>query len=245
MKKKSVLIVWGITLGLSMGAAVLPAQPAKAAEAAAQKQTLELGNAVYYGEVQDGKPHGKGTMKWSNNKTYSGDWVAGQRSGSGKYVNQYEKDGQWYKTVYSGSWKNDRKSGEGQLTEKRGDLQTNEVVYHLIQTGIFAKDQLSAGYTVIHAVADPDFSYNYKDSTMSVQMYGSNDNLLQAWKKGNFLTIDYAKGKVVKKYSIIPEDSAAEQKKNEAALSYLQGILPEMKQHLQTFQRLSEQVPLK
>ncbi|MFB5675981.1 hypothetical protein ACE3NQ_08705 [Paenibacillus terreus] len=243
--KKSLLIVWGLTLGLSLVAAVLPAQPAKAAEAAAQKQTLELGNAVYYGEVKDGRPHGKGTMKWSNDKSYSGDWVAGQRSGSGKYVSLYEKDGQWCKMVYSGSWKNDRKSGEGQLTEKRVDQQTDEVVYHLIQTGTFAKDQLSAGYTVIHAVADPDFSYNYKDSSMSVQMYGSNDNLVQAWEKGSFLTIDYTKGKVVKKYSIIPEDSAAAQEKNEAALSYLQSILPQMKPHLQTFQRLSEQVPLK
>ncbi|MFB5761623.1 hypothetical protein [Paenibacillus medicaginis] len=131
--KKSALIVWGITLGLSLGAVMLPVQPAKATEAAAPKQTLELGNAVYY----------------------------------------------------------------------------------------------------------------YKDSTMSVQMYGSNDNLVQAWKKGNFLTIDYAKGKVVKKYSIIPEDSAAAQKQNEAALGYLQSILPQMKPYLQTFQRLSEQVPLK
>ncbi|MFB5267818.1 hypothetical protein ACE41H_13640 [Paenibacillus enshidis] len=52
---------------------------------------MGAGNAVYYGEVKDGKPHGKGTMKWSNDKSYSGNWVAGQRSGSGKCVNLYEQ----------------------------------------------------------------------------------------------------------------------------------------------------------
>src|SRR3569623_974365 len=48
--------------------------------------TLENGN-VYTGELLDGKPHGKGVMKYiDNGRTYEGGWSHGLRSGFGKLI---------------------------------------------------------------------------------------------------------------------------------------------------------------
>ncbi|MEC0124621.1 hypothetical protein [Paenibacillus pabuli] len=56
-------------------------------EAASKKVRLELSDgATYYGEVLDGKPHGKGTARWGEFEVYSGDWVNGKRQGVGKYT---------------------------------------------------------------------------------------------------------------------------------------------------------------
>ncbi|MNP29079.1 MORN repeat protein [compost metagenome] len=41
---------------------------------------------TYYGEVLNGKPHGKGTARWGETEVYSGDWVSGKRQGKGKYT---------------------------------------------------------------------------------------------------------------------------------------------------------------
>lgn len=90
------------------------------ARADSKKTTLKLTNgAVYYGEVKDGKPNGKGTMTWSKNKSYSGQWVNGKREGYGKYIAveknyEYSEDeGDPTLIIYTGYWKNDKFNGKG------------------------------------------------------------------------------------------------------------------------------------
>ncbi|CAM4478268.1 hypothetical protein [Paenibacillus xylanexedens] len=56
-------------------------------EAASKKVNLKLSDGgTYYGEVLNGKPHGKGTARWEETEVYSGDWVSGKRQGKGKYT---------------------------------------------------------------------------------------------------------------------------------------------------------------
>ena len=51
-----------------------------------QTQDVELrfdGNK-YVGDLQDGQPHGRGEMTYSNGDTYKGSFVNGKRSGDGR-----------------------------------------------------------------------------------------------------------------------------------------------------------------
>lgn len=85
------------------------------AVAAATKGSLTLSNgATYNGEVLNGKPHGKGTARWGENKTYTGDWKYGKRSGKGKYI---ATTADMNKVIYDGSWANDKQNGQGTLNE--------------------------------------------------------------------------------------------------------------------------------
>ncbi|MGF7049494.1 hypothetical protein J2T13_004015 [Paenibacillus sp. DS2015] len=120
-------------------------------EAKSEKVSLKLSNgATYYGEVNNGKPHGKGTMTWSKSKTYSGEWVTGKRSGYGKYIttekdyeySSMEEGGDPTLIIYMGYWNNDMFNGEGvyrrqvfapvvygfQYKEQKGTFKNNKFV---------------------------------------------------------------------------------------------------------------------
>lgn len=87
-------------------------------DADSNKVAFKLENgAVYYGEGKNGKPNGKGTMKWGDRKSYSGDWVNGKRSGYGKYIANVNSDGTSISMVYKGYWKNDKYNGQGTFIE--------------------------------------------------------------------------------------------------------------------------------
>jgi len=245
MKKRILLpaaLVFGLTLtGMGSFAA------APSAHAAQAKQALTLaGGGTYYGQVENGLPDGRGTAKWPGSKTYSGEFADGKRSGTGKYINEYKEadTGYRYKIVYTGSWANDRMSGQGVWTEKRFDGD-GRVVSNKIRTGVFANNMLSSGYEVIHAEADPEYSFTYRGNAMTLNVMGSNENLTSSWKTGSLFSASYKKGSMSRSYSIFPEESAAKERERLASIKYLQKITAQVTPHLQKFEQLSKQVPLK
>ncbi|MGN8227776.1 hypothetical protein [Paenibacillus polymyxa] len=217
-----------------------------AANAAATKELLQLsGQTTYYGEVENGQPNGRGTIKWSEYKQYSGDFVNGKRSGTGKYINQYtDADGQNHKIVYNGTWNNDTMSGKGTQTEKvtqmDGTVRSNE-----IQVGTFQNNGLQNGYQVIHAVADPDYSFTYKNGKEVLNILHSNQDLVQRWQKGELFSVNYKNGSVQKEYSMFPEETATKERQRQASIKYFKGITAKVTPHLQQFEKLSKQIPLK
>ncbi|AZH32038.1 hypothetical protein [Paenibacillus sp. M-152] len=214
--------------------------------AAVTKELLQLsGQTTYYGEVENGQPNGRGTIKWSEYKQYSGDFVNGKRSGTGKYMNQYtDADGQHHKIVYNGTWSNDTMSGKGTQTEKvtqsDGTIRSNQ-----IQVGTFQDNGLQNGYQVIHAVADPDYSFTYKNGKEVLNILHSNQDLVQRWQQGELFSVNYKNGSVQKEYSMFPEEVATKERQRQAAIKYLKGITAKVTPHLQQFEKLSKQVPLK
>ncbi|WP_054027757.1 hypothetical protein [Bacillus sp. FJAT-28004] len=210
-------------------------------EAAAKKEFLEISkNVVYYGQLKNGKPHGKGTMSWYQSKTYSGDWVDGKRSGLGKFVSS-SSDG--IKITYDGAWKNDQKAGNGSLNTKITNS-LGVVQSHKIQFGQFANDRFTAGYSVLHVKDDPAYSFNYKDAKMNLQLLGTNVKMKETWKNGKFHTIQYMKGKVIKHYSVTFDENPSLVKQNKATLKYLQGLQTQINPYLIKFESLSKRVPL-
>ncbi|WP_082197916.1 hypothetical protein [Bacillus sp. FJAT-26390] len=223
---------------------------ASTASAAAKKEYLVISkNVLYFGQLKNGKPHGKGTMTWYQTKTYSGDWVDGKRTGNGKYVNKYKtdfkNDNKEYVLTYDGQWKNDLKVGSGSYFTKVID-HNGKVESHKIQYGTFANDRFVAGYSVAHSLADQPYSFNYKDSKLNLQLFGTNVGMRKVWKDGKFDTIQYTKGAVKKNYSaaLNSSPSASIVKKNKAVLKSLQGMQAEINPYLDKLERLSKQVPL-
>ncbi|WP_187355476.1 hypothetical protein ['Paenibacillus yunnanensis' Narsing Rao et al. 2020] len=106
--------------------------------------------ANYYGEVKNGKPSGKGTMIWSKNKSYSGEWIEGKRSGYGKYISvekdyNYSTEGDPTLIIYAGEWKNDMFNGHGVYRRQV----FAPVVYgfqYKEQNGFFANHKFIKGY---------------------------------------------------------------------------------------------------
>lgn len=228
-----------ITLSLALCSSLLLASlpiSTQTVEAATNKISLNISSQVsYYGEVKNGKPHGKGTMKWGSNKSYSGEWINGSRSGQGKYIATMKKDEQTIDVVYTGDWSNDLRNGKGKITEKVTDS-SGVLTLSSIQTGTFLNDKLTTGYSVVHAIADPPYSFNYRTSNFSLQMYGTNKDIEKNLLAGHFHTVDYRKGNIVKKYYIFPEDN------NASSLKYFNNIRKELKPHLNEFERLSKYV---
>ncbi len=69
--------------------------------------------AVYSGYINNlRQPNGKGTMKYSDGREYTGDWVDGVQQGQGimKYNNG----------IYEGEWYNGKRNGKGTYTWKDG-----------------------------------------------------------------------------------------------------------------------------
>ena len=58
-------------------------------------------NGLYKGEMQSGKPNGKGITTFKNGDTYEGEYVKGKRQGKGVYsFSDGEKyDGEWFQDM--------------------------------------------------------------------------------------------------------------------------------------------------
>ena len=69
--------------------------------------------SVYEGNFMNGKPEGKGTMKYVGGASYSGEWHYGLREGEGTW--NYPDGGS-----YIGSWVRGRRHGRGTLNKKGG-----------------------------------------------------------------------------------------------------------------------------
>lgn len=245
MKKKFVLS-FVLALVVPFGVFV-PAGGTLSVEAAAAKQWLQISSrTTYYGEVVNGKPHGRGTIKWGEGKQYSGTFVNGKRSGTGKYLNTYTDadTGLEHRVVYNGTWSGDAMSGSGTRTEIVA--YGNEMVFSSgIQVGVFKANALSRGYEVIHAMADPDYSFSYRAADYRLDILGSNMSLVQDWKTGTLFDIQYRKGSVRKSYSLFQGQTAAEEKARLASLRYLQGVTSEVTPILWQFKALSDRLTLK
>jgi len=84
--------------------------------------------AVFMGEIRDGKREGRGIMKYTSNRVYEGDWKNDIRTGKGferytnnTYVGEFKKSKPWGKgvykwsngEVYDGEWYQGLKHGYG------------------------------------------------------------------------------------------------------------------------------------
>ena len=69
-------------------------------------ENLRIQNAIYTGQVLNGKRHGRGTQIWDDGAKYEGDWENDKSNGYGTF---YHTDGD----VYQGYWKNNRANGKG------------------------------------------------------------------------------------------------------------------------------------
>ncbi|MGF7047797.1 hypothetical protein J2T13_002303 [Paenibacillus sp. DS2015] len=233
--KKRINIMIALALSSSLLLTALPFNTATV-EAASTKKALNVSSQVtYYGEVKNGKPHGKGTMKWGTNKTYSGDWINGVRTGQGKFIATTKKEDLTTSIVYTGDWNHDLKSGKGKLiekiTESSGVLKSSS-----IQTGTYHTDKLVTGYTVTHALADPPYSFRYIAPNYLLQVYGESKDIEKNLLAGHMFDVDYRKGNIVKEFSVFPDDN------NASSLKYFNSIRKELKPHLAEFERLSKYV---
>lgn len=242
--KKIIALSVTLTLSASLIAASLAPLPGSV-DAASAKEWIQISERTsYYGEAANGQPNGRGTIKWGNGKQYSGEFMNGKRTGNGKYINEYQVDGETHKVVYTGRWNNDKMDGEGTLTHKV-TLPDGSVRWNQIQKGTFQAGVFQSGYDVIHAVADPDYSFTYKKGQESLEIMGFNQNMKQAWAAGTMFSVHYKNGNINKKSSIFPANSAAEQRQNDAAIRYFKSIQSKVNPHLEQFEALSKQVPLK
>ncbi|MEJ9218238.1 hypothetical protein P4H46_08605 [Paenibacillus glucanolyticus] len=234
-----------LACALSLFASSLVPAPASAdANAASAKEWIQISaRTSYYGETANGQPHGRGTIKWGEDKQYSGDFVNGKRTGTGKYMNQYQADDEEHKVVYNGSWTDDKMDGEGLQTHKV-TLPDGTVRWNQLRKGTFKAGVFQSGYDVIHAVADPDYSFTYKNGKELLTIMGSNQNMKKAWAAASMFSVQYKNGSVNKSYSIFPASTAAEQRQNDAAKKYLKSIQNKINPHLLQFEALSKQVPL-
>ncbi len=99
--------------------------------------TKDYTDAVYEGELIDGKRHGKGVMKYNNGRVYEGEWVEDMRQGRGfeKYSNGNTYEGMFLRgkahgrgvytwsngETYDGEWRNGLKYGNGVWKGVQGD----------------------------------------------------------------------------------------------------------------------------
>lgn len=179
-------------------------------DAASNKVSLKLSNgATYFGEVKNGKPHGKGTARWGVNKTYSGDWVNGKRSGYGVY----KLNGNGESVTYTGNWKNDKQNGQGTFISKA----TEEYGISRIQKGTFVNNQFKNGNSLT-VYLDSYYQFSYEDNNKHIHFmaFKENVNKVLSGKQGNSLItqISYYKKKVNGlyegyRYGYEPESSGA------------------------------------
>lgn len=79
------------------------------------KGVIKIKGTEYDGELQNRKPHGKGTIKHSDGYSYEGEFKDGMKEGFGKEV--HDED-----TYYEGEWMADKKHGEGKLVTPNGEV---------------------------------------------------------------------------------------------------------------------------
>lgn len=142
-------------------------------QAASKKVSLKISNGgTYYGEVKDGKPHGKGTARWGENKTYSGDWVNGKRAGEGKYIFKDTSDPVAVITnTYTGTWKNDNQNGKGLFTSELDSSDGNTIPVLAINSGEFKNNKFIEGYSLLSATKwDTTVGYTDAKKTIWIQV---------------------------------------------------------------------------
>ena len=126
MKLRYTFIILFITLILPVGAQKITLGSC---------QTRDGGE--YKGEMQSGKPHGKGKTVWKNGNTFEGQYEKGKRQGYGvftffdgeKYEGQWVQDHQHGKGTfyysnnnkYVGLWYRDEQEGHGIMSYYNGD----------------------------------------------------------------------------------------------------------------------------
>lgn len=92
-------------------------------------RTIVLKNATYEGDIQNGLPHGNGTMTFNDGDVYEGNWVEGRFEGlgmiafgngdlyKGQFVDwHYSGKGIYYYSngeVYDGDWSESKQNGYG------------------------------------------------------------------------------------------------------------------------------------
>lgn len=158
------------------------------AASTSKKVTLKLANGtVYYGEVKNGQPNGKGTMNWGRDKVYSGSWVNGKRSGYGQYKfidysDAYKDDNGELVNIntytYKGMWLNDRQDGEGTYTEENygynNFLQMNFST-RKIKKGKFLDGKFTKGYVL--SSSPKSSTYTYIDDKQTIVIGGGYESI--------------------------------------------------------------------
>ncbi len=248
MKKRMVASLVGLLVFIPTGFAPTIDTVASAANVSA-KQWLQISSEVrYYGEVTNGKPNGRGTMTWSENKKYSGDFVNGKRSGTGTYTNTYVDfdTSRLHEIKYTGSWKNDKMNGEGTQTEKVTENDFDETVtLNEIKKGTFKDNAFVKGYDVAHGLYDPDFNFVYKGQNRRLEIWDTNHQLVHGWRNGDLFKVMYNRGPSYYEYWTFPSDNEYEEKQRRVALMHLRTFTKEVTPHLNQFEYLSKLVPLK
>jgi hypothetical protein len=69
--------------------------------------------AKYKGDIENGKPHGLGTIRFPDGAKYSGEWKNGKADGQGTFISHNGEQ-------YVGEWIKNRKHGQGKSTLSDG-----------------------------------------------------------------------------------------------------------------------------
>ena len=77
------------------------------------KNSEDVNDRKYEGEILNGTPNGKGTLTWSDGSKYVGEFMQGKEHGQGIYT--YPNG-----SKYEGQWKAGKKNGQGTLTHGKG-----------------------------------------------------------------------------------------------------------------------------
>ena len=212
----------------------------------APKTSLQLSTSTfYYGQVSNGKPHGKGTMTWESTRTYTGEWKNGKRQGEGTYTGNYTREDEAYHVFYEGQWDNNQITGKGIRTTIASTFEEG-ITANTIESGTFKNGELIEGYTVSNMLADPPYKFTYKGAENTyIEIIDSNEGLASSWGKGELFAVKYVKGKLVKSYSSFPSGDDKIDAQNEQTLIYLRSIEKEILPHLKKFEALSKLIPLK
>lgn len=241
--KKAAAIVMPAILTFTFVAAGMMNAPVARAEAA--KEQIQLsGGASYIGEVLNGKPHGEGTISWGAKKQYTGHFANGQRSGEGKFINEYvDNEENTHEVAFNGTWSKDMMF-KGTYTEKVTDMY-HRVTVKLLMSGTFKNNQLQSGYLAQRALSDPDYAFTYKDGKETLYVMGTPKDMVNLWKKGTLFYVNYKKGSVSKQCWDIPGETKAKERARQQALQYLKKITVQVTPQLKQFEKLSKQVEIK
>jgi hypothetical protein len=93
------------------------------------------GEWQYVEELNEWKPHGRGTFRYASGNVYEGDWKGGRREGEGRYLMAVAGG-----DVYEGRWFRDKFHGEGKITQAA----TGKVAHGVWEHGE-ARDELWFG----------------------------------------------------------------------------------------------------
>ncbi len=106
---------------------------------------IAVGIDKYEGSFKAGLPDGKGTYTWESGDSYSGDWVTGQRHGTGKMILKISgkdsiQEGVWAKDVFKGPKPKlpvvTFKTGVDRYDFRKDITDKNRVLVSLMQNGM-------------------------------------------------------------------------------------------------------------